>query len=118
MRLVDDDRREHERYKIENSVSISSIGIFQITDVSMGGFCFRCPPYTSISDFWETDILTSVENLKGVPTQRAWLSVTENGTHDYLPTVVGVKFGKLTQNQEAVLSQIIRALSTEDGPEQ
>ncbi len=118
MRSVAEERRQHKRHKIENSLSISSNGIFQVTDISRGGFCFRCLAYTSISDLWETDILTTVDKLEGVPAKRVWFSMTENGTHEYLPTVVGVKFGRFTPKQEAVLGKIIQAVSTENGPEQ
>ena len=112
---VDKERRKHQRHKIENSVMISETGIFQITDISKGGFCFRCPLYTSISEFWETDILTSVERLEGVSVKRAWVAMPENNSHTYLPTVVGIQFGKLTLKQETILSQIIQELSQDDG---
>jgi hypothetical protein len=111
MRSGAEERRQHKRYKIQNSISISSEGIFQITDISRGGFCFRCPPYTAISVFWETDILASGDLVSGVHTKRAWVSVTENGTHEYLPTIVGAKFGRLTKEQDLLLSQIINAIS-------
>ncbi len=114
MRL-DKERRQHPRYKIENSVVISENGIFQITDISNGGFCFRCPPYTSISEFWETDILTSVEKLENVSVKRVWVAMHENHSHMYLPTVVGIQFGKLTQKQQTALSQIIEELSQDAG---
>jgi hypothetical protein len=118
MRPTAEDRRQHRRYELENSISVSSDGIFQITDISRGGFCFKCPPSTSISDFLETDILTPVEQLKSFPAKRVWVSMAENGSHEFLPMVVGAKFRRLTQKQEAVLSQIIQAISTKDGPEQ
>ena len=110
MQLTIEERRKHRRYKLENSVSVSSQGIFQVTDISRGGFCFRCPPYTPLTDVWVTDILSSVAALQGFPAKRVWVSMTENGTHEYLPTVVGVKFGKLTQNQESLLLQLLDTL--------
>jgi hypothetical protein len=100
------DRREHKRYLIENSVSVSSHGVFQVMDISKGGFCFKCPPYTPISALWETDIVTSVATLEGFPVNRVWVSMTENSTHAYLPMSVGVKFGKLNQKQDIELSQV------------
>ena len=105
-----EERRQHKRYKLENSVSISSEGIFQLADISRGGFCFTCPPYTPIKDFWVTDIISSVASLKDFPTKRVWVSITENSSHEYLPTVVGAKFGKLTQNQETILRQLLVTL--------
>lgn len=119
MHRTSEERRKHRRYKIENSVSVSTEGIFQINDLSKGGFCFRCPPYTSIPDFWETDILTSDGNLEGVPAKRVWVSMVENSAHEYLPMVVRVKFGKLTKKQDALLSQVIQSISQIDiGSEQ
>lgn len=105
-----EERRQHKRYKLENSVSISSEGIFQVTDISRGGFCFKCPCYTPIKDFWITDIISSVASLQGVPIKHVWVSITENSVHEYLPTIVGVKFGKLTQNQKTILLQLLVAL--------
>ena len=111
MQPTAEDRRKHKRYQIDNSVSVSSHGVFQITDISRGGFCFRCPPFTPVEDFWETDILTSISLLEGLPAKRAWVAMAENGTHEYLPTVVGVKFGKLTKKQDALISQLIETIS-------
>ena len=117
MRPSTEDLRKHKRYEVENSVSVSSHGVYQITNISNGGFCFRCPPYTPISDFWETDIITSVASLEGFPTKRVWVSMAENGTHEYLPTVVGVKFGRLSKKQGALLSQLVETISQGDGVE-
>ena len=105
-----EERRKYKRYKLENSVSISSKGIFQVGDISRGGFCFKCPPNTPIDDFWVTDIISSLSSLQGIPVKRVWVSITENSTHEYLPTIVGVKFGKLTQNQESLLQQLLDTL--------
>jgi hypothetical protein len=118
MRPVTEERRKHKRYKLENSVSVSDNGIFQIIDISKGGFCFRCPPYTSLSDSWDTDILTLVDKLEGFPAKRVRVSVTENGSHDYLPMVVGARFGTLTKNQDALLAQLIQTISQASSPEQ
>jgi len=52
------DRRKHRRYRVDNSLSTSTNGIFQIIDISLGGFSFKCPPYSAIADLWDTDILT------------------------------------------------------------
>jgi len=117
MQPTAEERRKHKRYKLENSVAVSSHGVFQIMDMSMGGFCFRCPPYTPVSDFWETDILTSVTSLEGLPAKRAWVSMAENGTHEYLPTVVGVKFGRLTKKQNDLIAQLIETISPDDSPQ-
>lgn len=117
MQPTTEDRRRHKRYNPENSVSVSSHGIFQIVDISKGGFCFRCPPYTPISDFWENDILTPITSLEGFPAKRVWVSMAENSSHEYLPTIVGVKFGKLTRDQNTLLSQLIDAISEGDGSE-
>ncbi len=104
--------------ELEDSVFVSSDGIFQITNISRGGFCFKCSPFTSISDFLETDILTPIEQLKSFPAKRVRISMAENGSHELLPMEVGAEFGILTQKQEVALSQIIQAISTTDGPEQ
>jgi hypothetical protein len=43
--------------------------------------------------------------------------MAENGTHEYLPTVVGVKFGRLTKKQEALISKLIETISESDSLE-
>ena len=111
MQPTAEERRQHKRHKLENSVAISSQGIFQIVDISRGGFRFKCPAYTPVPDSWETDILTLASSLDSLPVKRAWVSMSENGDHEYLPTVVGVKFGKLSQEQELLLTELIKTVS-------
>ena len=106
-----EERRRHKRHKLENSVSVSTQGIFQIIDIGRGGFRFRCPPSTSIPEAWETDILTSAPPLFGLPARRAWVSMSEKGDHEYLPTVVGAKFGRLSKEQESLLTALIESVS-------
>jgi hypothetical protein len=110
MQPVTENRRRHKRYKLDNSLSIASLGTFQVTDISRGGFCFKCPPRTLIPDVWETDILTSATFLEGFTARRVWVSLAENGNHEYLPTTVGVKFGKLTPKQESLLRGLLENL--------
>lgn len=107
MRLTTDERRQHRRYKPDNSVAISSQGVFQVSDISRGGFCFKCPPYTPLTDIWVTDIISSEASLQDFPAKRVWVSMTENNSHNYLPTIVGVRFGELTQEQESLLQHIL-----------
>ncbi len=46
------------------------------------------------------------------------ISTVGNGSHEFLPIVVGAKFGRLTKEQSRILSQFIQAVSQIDGPEQ
>ena len=117
MQPTAEDRRKHKRYPVENSVSVSPHGVFQVMDISKGGFRFKCPPFTPISDVWETDIVTSVATIEGFPVNRVWVSMSENSSHAYLPMAVGVKFGELTKEQDKELSQVIEAISEADGTE-
>ena len=117
MQSTVENRRQHKRYKLDNSVTVSTQGLFQIIDISRGGFSFRCPPDTPVPDSWDTDILSSASSLNGFPAKRVWVSISENGDHNYLPTVVGVKFGKLTKAQDTLLAQLIQATSQSDSPE-
>ena len=112
MQQITEDRRHHKRYKLDNSLSIDSLGTFQVTDISRGGFSFKCPPDTQISDVWETDILTSAVFLDGFPVIRVWVSKTDNSTREYVPTIVGVKFGKLTPKQESLLLRLLDNLES------
>ena len=106
------ERRQYKRYKLDSSLSIASLGTFQVTDISRGGFCFKCPRNTLIADVWKTDILTSAVFLDGFPAHRVWISVAGNNTYEYLPTIVGVKFGKLTPKQESLLLRLLDNLES------
>lgn len=117
MRPTAENRRQHKRHKLENSVAVSSHGVFQVIDISRGGFRFKCPPNTPVPDFWDTDILASATSLEGLPAKRAWVSMAENSNHEYLPTVVGARFGILTKKQDALISQLIEDISQGDSPE-
>jgi hypothetical protein len=114
-RLIEE-RRKHKRYKLDNSVSVATSGIFQVTDISKGGFCFKCPPQTPIGDAWETDILTSVMSLEGFPAEQVWVSLIENGSHEPLSTIVGVKFGKLSSSQQFMLLRLLDNLESGSDP--
>ncbi len=37
--------------------------------------------------------------------------MSEKGDHEYLPTVVGAKFGRLSQEQESLLTALIESVS-------
>lgn len=111
------DRRRHPRYKIENSVSIMPDGVYQVTDISRGGFCFKCPPYTAIRDNWVTDILNPIEPLEGYPVSRVWVSTPVNNSRGYMPIVVGAKFKSLSNDQNALLSRIMQSLPQNSEPE-
>ena len=111
MTSIIEERRQHHRYEVENSVSVTPLGVFQITDISKGGFCFKCPPYTSVSMKWVTDILTPITDLKKCLVEKAWATVRENGNSN-LPSLinVGVKFGSLTRDQTNNLTKLIDSI--------
>ena len=117
---MSENRRKHNRYKVANAVSVSSDGIFQISDISLGGFCIKCPPYTSIPDFFETDILTSIVSLENPSVKRIWLKMAKKSVnHDFLPMVLcGIKFERLNKDQRDKLSQLIQTISHKNIPEQ
>ena len=117
MRPTTENRRQHKRHRLDNSVIVSSHGIFQIIDISRGGFRFKCPPATSVPNSWDTDIFALATSLKGLPAKRIWVSMSENGNHKHLPTVIGAKFGRLTKAQESQLSQFLDAISQDDDSE-
>lgn len=114
MRPTSENHRQHKRHKLENSVAVSSHGIYQVIDISMGGFRLKCPPHTPVPDSWDTDILASATSLEGFPAKRVWVSTFDNATLAYFPMVVGVKFGRLTKKQDAHLSQFIASISQGD----
>lgn len=107
------ERRKYSRYEIANAVSINSEGVYQIIDISQGGFRFKCPPHTAIPEDWVTDIINSVIPIEGVSASKVWVSIYENGNTN-LPTlmVVGAKFDKLIKKQKVKLMKLLKHISS------
>ena len=104
-------RRQHERHPVDNAVSVTSKDCFQLVDISKGGFSIKCPPYTGLPSSWETDILNPIDQLIGYPAKRVWVSMPAYNNRDFLPMVVGVQFGKLSKEQNDLLSQVIKRIA-------
>ena len=115
--MLAQERRKHIRYKLENAVSINPEGVYQLLDISRGGFCFRCHPHTVLNDFWETDIINSVIPLENFPAKKIWISLHEDWQLK-LPIVmlVGVKFNKLESEQKNNLAKLLKKLEPTIGP--
>jgi hypothetical protein len=111
MITLSDDRRKYPRYKIENSIVINADGVFQLVDVSKGGFGFKCALDTSIADQWLSDILTPIKNLLGCLSEKIWQTVYVNPDSD-LPMLVhvGVKFNQLTIDQKSNLEECLDSI--------
>ena len=106
------ERRKYTRYKIENAVSINPEGVYQLVDISEGGFCFKCHPNSLFPEKWVTDIINSVVHLDEFPTTKIWVSLYKNGQCN-IPALmlVGAKFNKLKKDQKSKLLQLIRSAS-------
>lgn len=113
-----EDRRKYQRHKIENSVSETPNGVFQIVDISLGGYCLKCPPFTTIPDAWTTDLLNPIKHLEGYSVERVWVSVPDENSGGFLPMSVGVRFGKLTTEMTGKLSQVIQGVFYDNPLEQ
>jgi hypothetical protein len=118
MPLITEERRRHRRYQIDNAVTTTHEGIYQIFDISMGGFSFRCAPYAKLPDTWLADILNPLEQLLGYHAIRVWISMPAFSSSEFLPIVMGAKFGTLTKEQRNLLSRVIKAISENNTPEQ
>jgi hypothetical protein len=117
MRLITEDRRRHQRYKIKNFVVVTIEGIYQLIDISKGGFSFKCSPYTSLQETWLTDILNPLEQLLGYPAKRVWIATPEDSSRELLQMLVGVRFGTLTKKQRSLLAQVIQRIPDTQPPE-
>lgn len=105
------DRRKHPRYELGNSIMINHDGVFQLVDLSEGGFCFKCPPYADILNEWLSDILTPIGDLKECPVVRKWGAVFENGDfHQPSFMKFGVEFGPLNEDQKDDLVELINSI--------
>jgi hypothetical protein len=106
------DRRQHRRYTVENSIMVTDDGVFQLTDVSKGGFCFKCPPHADILAQWVTDILTPVGDLKEYCAEKRWVAnYADDDPHFPMLMKVGVKFGQLSKDQHSHLEELINSVS-------
>ena len=104
------ERRKHTRYEIGNAVVIIPEGVYQIADISMGGFSFKCQSHISIPEILVTDIIEEIRAKK------IWLSIYEDGNFNQFSLIkVGAKFGKLKKEQEQKLKKILQRLSTNVG---
>ena len=106
------ERRQHQRYTVLNSIMVNHDGVFQLIDMSEGGFCFKCPPYADALDNWIAEILTPIGDLKECEVEKRWSTIVENGEF-HLPSYMkfGVKFGQLTKNQHDDLTKLIGSIS-------
>lgn len=109
---MDQERRKTARYEVENSLSIQTEGVYQVVDISEGGFRFKCPPHTAIPETWQTDIISSIIPLEQFAVRKVWVSIYENG-HSDVPALmeVGAKFDFLKEEQEINLKQFMKNLS-------
>jgi len=107
------ERRKYTRYKIGNAVSIIPEGVYQVTDISEGGFCFKCQSHIPIPEKLMTDIINSVIPLEEIQARKIWVSLHENAIFN-IPCLikVGAKFGKLRKEQKQKLEKLIESLST------
>ena len=112
MKPTTENLRQHERHPVENCIMVNNDGVFQLVDISNGGFSFKCPSHADIPDEWVAYILTPMGDLKEYIAEKKWAAVYEDG-HSHLPPVmkVGVKFGQLVKNQITHLAELISSIS-------
>ncbi len=107
-----EDRRRHQRHPIKNSILVNDEGVFQLVNVSNGGFSFTCPSTANISDEMVADILTPSGDLKELFAEKRWAQINkENDSHPAPLLTVGVKFGELTKDQTNHLDRLINSIS-------
>ena len=106
------DRRKNLRYVIRNAVVITPEGVYQIEDISRGGFSFKCHPHTAISESWESEIINSEVPLEGFPSFKVRVYFYENRNSNF-PShiIVGAKFGELQQDQSRKIKKLIDRIS-------
>ncbi len=109
---MEKERRKYIRYQLENAVTIDPNGVYQLEDISEGGFRFKCHPHTFLPEKWKTDIINSIVSLDEIPARKVWISLRENGEYD-LPAlmVVGAKFRNLKEEQKKKLKDLLQSLS-------
>lgn len=106
------ERRKYQRYTVQNSIMVNHDGVFQVVDISEGGFCFRCPPYADALDKWIAEILTPIGDLKNCEVEKRWVAIIDNGDLRQ-PSFMkfGVKFGQLTKDQHVDITKLIGSIA-------
>ena len=112
------ERRKHQRHVIENSVLITTSDIFQLIDISKGGFCVKCPDEIGVENLKNTIILNPVNQLKGYPAKCVWAFRWTDDNHESLPVIAGAQFGKLSKEQNSRLMQVLKGILNESNPAQ
>ena len=87
-------------------------GVFQLVDMSEGGFCFKCPPYRDALDKWIAEIFTPIGDLKECEVEKRWSTIIKNGDLGR-PSLMkfGVKFGQMSKDQHNDITKLIGSLS-------
>jgi len=104
--------RRHQRHIVENCVMVNNDGVFQLFDVSGGGFSFKCPLHVDVPDIWVSYILTPIGDLKEYTAEKKWAAVYEDDRPHSPPFMkVGAKFGRLAEDQTRHLAELINSIS-------
>lgn len=112
MKPTNKNRRKNQRHTIENSVMVTNDGVFQLTDISTGGFCFKCSPHADFLEEWVTDILTPTGGLKKYFAEKKWVANYEDDDLHFPPIKkVGVEFRQLSNDQKNHLVELINSSS-------
>ena len=106
------ERRQHQRHTVQNSIMVNHDGVFQLVDISEGGFSFKCPPYADALDKWIAEILTPIGDLKNCEVEKRWSTIIEDGDFR-LPSFMkfGVKFSQLSKDQHKDITKLIGSIS-------
>ena len=115
MAIVSPDQRKHRRISISSAVAITPTGACQVFYISSGGLSFRCLDTQSLPDELTVDVLDSSGfHLENCAVQKIW-EEQENGSQyrSIFAQGVGVKFKKLTEDQQQALNQLLERISAD-----
>jgi len=109
MELKNQDRRQHQRIDLTDTVVMNPLGVCEVIEMSTGGFSFKCIFEHNLSDIWMVDILNnSGVYLQQFPVEKIW----ETAQDDQLSTSrcgveVGVRFKDLSPEQQETLDHLV-----------
>lgn len=111
---MEKERRKYPRFRIDNAVTINPEGVYQLVDISQGGFRFKCHPNTLLPETWETDIINSFIPLEKYSSKIAWLSLIKNKNFNTPELMlIGVKFIKLNREKKQKLTNLLQNILKE-----
>jgi len=113
------DQRNSKRFKAKGGIALTSNGVCQVVNLSLGGLALKCFPELVFPPEWTMDIYDETGlNLQELKVKKIWTKRPDNPVSTLQSEVeVGGEFENLSSSQEAHLySYILKLMVAEKQP--